>query len=169
MRSAAQVKGRDRIALTVSERRSGRTISSPFFSMAEPAVHGLKEFCATLHALRRGGWLGRNHHRSSRFLFLKSRRKTLYVCDKINPLLARQGFPRWHASGVNATADRIVQVAIQWQTSTRRRSAFECSLCEIARLGIKIGRAFPPPIAVCTMTEDAVALIESLSSLNIAR
>src|SRR5579862_4418977 len=108
VRSACQIEWTNRISLAISESSGRWTVATAFLAMTEDAVHALKKFAAPFHALRRIRRLRGNLHRWSRLLFCELRRKTLYVCHQVDALLSCQRFPRRHATGMNAAADRVV-------------------------------------------------------------
>jgi hypothetical protein len=135
--------------------------------MAKPAVHALKEFCAALHALRRSRRLRRYHQWDGWFLLLKSRRKRLGVRDQVDPLLAQQRLPGRHSAGMDASADGLIQIAVQRQASTRRGSTLEGGLGEVAGLGIEIRCALSVSVAILTVAENTVALVECLAAVDI--
>src|ERR1700751_215996 len=66
---------------------------------------------------------------------------------------------------MNATADGVIQIAIQRKASASRGPTLEHSFREVAGLRVKIGRAFTSPITKGAVAEDAVALVERPAAL----
>src|SRR5215471_19322496 len=66
---------------------------------------------------------------------------------------------------MNATADGVIQIAIQRKASARRGPTLEYSFREVAGLRVKIGGAFTSPFTKGAVAEDTVALVKRLAAL----
>ena len=95
-RASSKVVGPDWLVVAVGERRSRGAIAEAFLPVALPAFQLLEEFLAMLDAFDRRLRFRWNINRVARLLVFPPGRERLNKGNKIRPLLARQGNPRWH-------------------------------------------------------------------------
>jgi len=166
--SRAEVVGDNRIVLAVTQCRRRRSVPVPLFTVTLEAFQRFVHFFAALDAIGRDRRLGRNLDRGIRLLFLEAFRERLHICDKIGALLAREGIPSGHCRRVNAPADRIEQIAVEWNAARGRRTALEEAHREIPRLRIDPRSILTLPVSARAVTADAIAPVQLLPALGTA-
>jgi hypothetical protein len=68
---------------------------------------------------------------------------------------------------VDTPRNRVVKITVERKIPARRGPTLECGLGEIARFGIEVRGAFSVSVALRTVAENAVALIEHLPRLGV--
>src|ERR1700686_416074 len=96
---------------------------------------------------------------------------------QVGAVLVGQRDPGWHAGIGEPAHERVVNVLIRWQSTRRRRAAFERCRHEVARLDVQVRRVrvtarWEPVLAVSVTTETmaapAIAKIKLFAGVRVA-
>src|SRR6266478_256017 len=176
-RAHCEIVGTNRLIVAIGQGRCRRAIAASFRAMALPALQLLEKLLAVLNRFDTELRLGWDINRITGLFALETRRKAFDERNEVGALLLGERNPRWHVAHNEATADGVVKIFVQRQSSGRRRSALKDGCVKIARLDIQIrlrrviaGRqpVLAAAIAAKAVASPAKAKIELLAGIGMA-